>query len=85
MNTSPVVMLAGGIGALLIYSSIRGYNPVDVLKSGLGGDPPESMGGKDKKAVPPRPPPDSSGGGGGGGGGGSFASNVMSNGNRAYV
>lgn len=84
MNTSPVVMLAGGIGALLIYSSIRGYNPIDVLKSGLGGKPPQSAIGN-KKAVPPRPPPDSSGGGGGGGGGGSFSSNVASNGNRTYV
>jgi hypothetical protein len=41
-----VVMLGGGV--ILLYSGIKGYDPRDVIRWGLGGKKPKTFAEKDK-------------------------------------
>jgi len=41
VNLVNVVMLSGGI--ILLYSGIKGYDPRDVIRWGLGGKKPKKM------------------------------------------
>lgn len=43
MNTSPMLLIVGGVGALLVYSSVKGLNPLDLIRSVVGGDKPEQQ------------------------------------------
>lgn len=45
-----------GTAALLIYSAVKGFNPVDVVKYGLGGDAPVTFADQNK-GVPQSDPP----------------------------
>lgn len=46
LSTLNVVML--GTGGILVYCGIKAFNPIDVIKWGLGGKKPEPFNKKDK-------------------------------------
>lgn len=63
VNLVNVVMLSTGI--ILLYSGIKGYDPRDVLRYGLGGKKPKTFAEKDKgkgTISPPQEKPPSLGG-----------------------
>lgn len=52
INLVNVVMF--GIGAILLYSGIMGYDPRDVVKWGLGGKRPKKVYGFEAKLILPK-------------------------------
>lgn len=48
MKISPLHVVMLGVGAILLYSGIKAYNPIDVVKWGLGGKKPEPFNKKEK-------------------------------------
>jgi len=55
INLMSVVLLGGGI--ILLYSGIKGYDPRDVIRWGLGGKKPKKLG-SDGESVEPQVPPE---------------------------
>jgi hypothetical protein len=52
ITTVNVVMFS--VGAILVYSGIKGYDPRDVIQWGLGGKKPQTMKAKNDAAEKPK-------------------------------
>ncbi len=48
MKISPLHVVMLGIGAILLYSGIKAYDPRDVIRWGLGGKKPEPFNKKEE-------------------------------------
>lgn len=57
MKLSLFNVILVGTGGILVYSGVKDYNPIDVVKHALGGEPPQKMGGSaDDEAPQPTEP-----------------------------
>lgn len=54
MKINLVNVVTFGVGAILLYSGIQGYDPRDTIKWGLGGKRPRKVYGKEARITPPR-------------------------------